>query len=239
MKANDYAYPGNELELFAGAVHWKRYFASMIKPHISGNILEAGAGNGANTPYLMNDLVESWTLLEPDGSMCATIHQLINAKTLPSSCNCVHGTITSIPEMPRFDCILYIDVLEHIENDRQELIEAKKRLKPGGRLIILAPAHQKLMSPFDKAIGHFRRYSRRSLQDIIPGGMAQVRTLYADSLGLLASIVNRWILRQTMPRKEQIRFWDDRLIPGSRVTDKILLHLAGRSIIGIWKKTLL
>jgi 2-polyprenyl-3-methyl-5-hydroxy-6-metoxy-1,4-benzoquinol methylase len=139
--------------------------------------------------------------------------------------------------MPRFDCILYIDVLEHIENDRQELIEAKKRLKPGGRLIILAPAHQKLMSPFDKAIGHFRRYSRRSLQDIIPGGMAQVRTLYADSLGLLASIVNRWILRQTMPRKEQIRFWDDRLIPGSRVTDKILLHLAGRSIIGIWEKT--
>ena len=44
--------------------------------------------------------------------------------------------------MPCFDCILYIDVLEHIENDRQELIEAKKRLKPGGRLIILAPAHQ-------------------------------------------------------------------------------------------------
>jgi hypothetical protein len=40
-----------------------------------------------------------------------------------------------------------------------------------------------------------------------------------------------------MPRKEQIRFWDDRLIPGSRVTDKILLHLAGRSIIGIWEKT--
>ena len=39
-----------------------------------------------------------------------------------------------------------------------------------------------------------------------------------------------------MPRKEQIRFWDDRLIPGSRVTDKILLHLAGRSIIGIWEK---
>ena len=48
---------------------------------------------------------------------------------------------TTLPAEAKFDAILYIDVLEHIEDDRAEMARAAARLKPGGALIVLAPAH--------------------------------------------------------------------------------------------------
>ena len=57
------------------------------------------------------------------------------------------------PADERFDTILYIDVLEHIDDDLGELARSATHLRPGGHLIVLAPAHQALYSPFDKAIG--------------------------------------------------------------------------------------
>ena len=57
-----------------------------------------------------------------------------------------------------FDTIMYLNVLEHIENDNKEIVNAYEKLNPNGYLIILVPAHNELYSKFDKAIGHFRRY---------------------------------------------------------------------------------
>ena len=62
-----------------------------------------------------------------------------------------------------FDSITIIDVLEHIEDDRQQLKMIFNRLKPGGLLVILVPAHPVLYGPRDIVQGHFRRYTRRDL----------------------------------------------------------------------------
>ena len=51
-----------------------------------------------------------------------------------------------------------MNVLEHIEDDKEELNIAVSKLNQGGHLIILVPAHNELYSKFDKEIGHFRRY---------------------------------------------------------------------------------
>ena len=59
---------------------------------------------------------------------------------------------------------------EHIENDREELERAAARLRPGGRVIVLAPAHQWLFTPFDAAIAHFRRYNRSMMRNLRPPG---------------------------------------------------------------------
>lgn len=62
-----------------------------------------------------------------------------------------------------FDTITIIDVLEHIEDDRAQIEMMWNALKPGGRLIVVVPAHQWLYGKRDKNIGHFRRYSRKML----------------------------------------------------------------------------
>ena len=57
----------------------------------------------------------------------------------------------------KYDTILYIDVLEHIEDDYAEIKHAMGLLTSGGRIIIVSPAHNWLYNPCDKAVGHFRR----------------------------------------------------------------------------------
>ena len=57
-----------------------------------------------------------------------------------------------------FDTILYLSVLEHIEDDQKEILIALDKLEDKGHLIICVPAHNYMYSNFDKEIGHFRRY---------------------------------------------------------------------------------
>jgi 2-polyprenyl-3-methyl-5-hydroxy-6-metoxy-1,4-benzoquinol methylase len=63
--------------------------------------------------------------------------------------------------VPLFDAIVYINVLEHIEADAEELALAKELLRPGGSVLIVVPAHQWLYARVDQLTGHFRRYSKK------------------------------------------------------------------------------
>ncbi|HAN65328.1 MAG TPA: methyltransferase type 12 [Chitinophagaceae bacterium] len=236
MKDNGYAYPGNELELFAQARNWKSYMAALLKPYISGNVLEVGAGLATNTGYLMCPDVKSWTLLEPDQKMAGRLDEALKKSALPPACQVICADTGQLPRVPAYDCILYIDVLEHILNDKEELETASALLKPGGKLLVLAPAHPYLMSPFDIAIGHYRRYTINALRELTPKDTRKLRFFYADSAGLCASLSNKWMLRQSMPTEKQIRFWDRFLVPASKILDKVLFHGAGKSVIAIWEK---
>jgi hypothetical protein len=64
-----------------------------------------------------------------------------------------------------------------------------------------------------------------------------VRVRYIDSIGLFASMANLLLLRQSMPTKRQIRFWDQWLIPLSKVLDPYLRFNIGKSIVAIWYKS--
>lgn len=229
-----FTYPGQELELFREAHNWKKYFSSVIRPFIFGNVLENGAGIGANTILLYTPKANSWLLAEPDEQMAATLSGMIAREELPVNCKVHTGTIDTIHT--KFDTIIYIDVLEHIEADGQELLKASNHLKPGGCLIVLSPAFPGMYSPFDKAIGHYRRYTRRMLRRITPQGTEIAHLRYYDSMGFFAGWVNRILLRQKYPTKKQIQFWDSWMIPVSRVVDKIVLHSFGKAVIGVWKK---
>src|SRR5215208_5463768 len=151
-------YVGNELELFQHATVWKNYFGRFIKPYLKGNILEVGAGIGGTTMHLCDGSQKQWTCLEPDPALYEELEKKIRNKELPSCCTSVKGVIQDLPEDQRFDAIMYIDVIEHIENYKAELEAAERHLMNGGYLIVLIPAHQFVYSPFDKSIGHYKRY---------------------------------------------------------------------------------
>ncbi|MFL5772202.1 MAG: class I SAM-dependent methyltransferase [Flavisolibacter sp.] len=233
MKMN---YKGNELELFQHAVNWKNYFGNYIRPHLHGSVLEVGAGIGATTKVLCDGSQKEWCCLEPDEEMFEILSKKIVIKELPSVCTAFQGTINDLPPGKMFDVILYIDVIEHIENDKSELFNAVKYLKSGGKLVILVPAHQELFTPFDKEIGHFRRYDEKSLEDVIPKEMKSISIKYLDSLGTFAVAVNKYILRQNYPSMNQVQFWDKWMIPASRIIDGIFRYRAGKSLLGIWFK---
>src|SRR5688500_4284746 len=159
-----FTYQGKELELFQSATNWKKYFSRVIVPFIQGKVIEVGAGIGSNIVFLNNSTAEKWLLLEPDKQLSSALTLLKSEGKLPANCEIQTNTISNLHE--NFDTIIYIDVLEHIQNDGEELRKAADLLDPGGHIIVLSPAFQHLFSPFDKAIGHFRRYNRTMMKKI-------------------------------------------------------------------------
>lgn len=232
----DYAYPGEELDLFAHAVNWKSYWASKVRPYLAGEVLEVGAGMGSNTALLREGLAGRWVCLEPDPALAARIPNVLAGEGPARSVEVVIGTLEGLPAEALFDTVIYIDVLEHIEHDAAELARAAAHLRPGGYLIVLAPAHPGLFSPFDEAVGHYRRYTWRSLAQIAPSIVVKRRFYYLDCAGVLASLANRLLLRSSVPSLAQVRTWDRWLVPLSRVLDPLVGHVAGKSVLAIWER---
>ena len=231
---SELAYVGSELDLFAAVSTWKSYWSRQIRPFLAGDVLEVGAGIGSNTQFLDAGGAGRWVCLEPDPQLLSQLRRKL-AETQARRYESVCGTLSSVAGQ-QFDSIVYIDVLEHIEKDREELDAAASILRPGGRIIVLSPAHQRLYTPFDAAIGHFRRYNRPMLRAISPSVLRLERIRYLDCAGLFASTANLLFLRQSMPTKTQLRFWDGYIVPVSRVLDKLFVYSIGKSILGVWRK---
>lgn len=233
---NHQAYVGQELTIFAHATNWKKYFTRLVRPYLGKLVLEVGAGLGATTAVMCDGSQDEWVCLEPDAGMRAEIDSLIAAGRLPAICRTQSGFVGTLSREILFDTLIYIDVLEHIEDDRLEIENAAMHLSPGGTLVVLSPAHNFLYSPFDNAIGHWRRYNKQMLRQITPPGMKIEKIIYLDSVGMLTSMANRFLLNQPMPKVEQILFWDRYLLPLSRLFDPLTGYVTGRSILSIWRK---
>src|SRR5215510_13902814 len=157
------SYVGGELDLFALATHWKAYVKAEIDAYLVGNVLEVGAGIGGTTAALNDGTACRWVCLEPDPVQAQRLGSFVAQHCATRSTTVVAGSLRALGERPFFDCVLYIDVLEHIDDDRAQIEMAAKLVRRRGYIVILSPAHQRLFSEFDKSIRHLRRYNRRSL----------------------------------------------------------------------------
>lgn len=231
---NHREYEGSELELFKNASSWKSYFADKLSVYIHGSVAEVGAGMGANTQFLMNSSVNEWTCVEPDSKLCEAI---LNSSISNLSSIKIHNGFSKSLTSAQYDCMIYIDVLEHIEDDMNEIMIAWDKLKINGYLVTLSPAFQYFYSNFDQVIGHYRRYNKSSLASIVPRERFDQRELYyLDSMGVFASLANKWFLKQEIPTIEQVQMWDTKIVPMSRIFDKLLHPFFGKSIVGVWQK---
>lgn len=126
-----------------------------------------------------------------------------------------------------------LNVLEHIEDDVQALREWAQLLHAGGMLFLYVPAFPALYSSMDKTVGHYRRYTRASLEQAVrQAGLQVVRSGYADSLGFPASLMLR--LRGTQWKGDitpsQVRLYDQIVFPISKALDTVVSPLFGKNV---------
>ena len=130
-------------------------------PKPSQVFLEIGSGNGIsvnqfeqNTQCIVDgcDLNEKALLLSKPSKGRKFVYNIFDKNP-----NLLHY----------YDGIILLDVLEHIDDDTQFLKTALEHSKSGGKIIINVPAHQWLYSDYDKAVGHVRRYSPKSLKELL------------------------------------------------------------------------
>lgn len=102
----------------------------------------------------------------------------------------------------RFDLILALDVLEHIEDDAGSVERVVEMLAPGGRFLVTVPALPCLWSLHDVAHHHFRRYTRGTLTKLLRGAglkIERIRYCYGWSLPLV------WV-RKFVARGESTKY---------------------------------
>ena len=113
---------------------------------------------------------------------------------------------------------------------------AYEKLEKNGHLIILVPAHQKIYSKFDKAVGHFRRYEIEFFKDKL-STFNLIKLIQLDCCGYLLYHLNNLIFKKDIyPSKLKIFIWDKIFTPMTIVLDFLLNYKFGKNILCIIKK---
>lgn len=167
-------------------IEWVRRWV----PDDAAHILEIGCGTGGTLRRLQEIFPASLvTGIEPVEAAVAASRS--------RGCDVVVATMEELPDPDEsVDAILGLDVIEHLQDDMAGLREARRVLKSGGRLLITAPALPSLWGPHDVANAHYRRYTKRTLLEVIHNaGFVVERASYFNSILLPAGWIERRITR--------------------------------------------
>ena len=125
----------------------------------------------------------------------------------------------------KFKFIYNSNVLEHIENDEECLLELAALIEHGGRIGIYVPAFMVLFSDLDRSVGHYRPYSKQELIAKVEGvGLTVVRCKYVDSIGFFASLVIKvlgWKSVGNIGSASSLKLYDSMIFPFSRLIDNL------------------
>jgi SAM-dependent methyltransferase len=134
-----------------------------------------------------------------------------------------------------FDTVVCLNVLEHIEDDLFALEQMNSVLVPGGKLALLVPSHQFLYGEFDRAVGHFRRYSKRELKEKLQRTGFHLQELkFFSLLAALPWFVNGRLLKRDYLPPNQADL-ANRLVPLLRL-EKLIGPPCGLSLVAIAEK---
>ena len=105
-----------------------------------------------------------------------------------------------------FDCVMALDVIEHIDDDGAVIKEMKRLLKPDGKIIIKVTAFMFLWGLQDEAAHHKRRYTKNSLSKIITSeGFSIIRETYFNTFLFIPILISR-LIQKIMPPKRTSDF---------------------------------
>ena len=224
-------YPEIALERFDKANFWIVYFIFIIKKFLKDNILEVGAGCGSFTKGYMKNF-KSITLSDMDDNSYNLLKKnFINEKKI----NVIKSHIKDIEN--KFNTLLYFNVLEHVKEDKLEIKYALQRLNVGGHLIILVPAHQKIYSKLDKAVGHYKRYDINFFKENKFENAEVVKLHFLDFFGYCLYHLNKIFFKdETFPSSLKIFIWDKIFTPITIIADFLTGYKFGKNILCIYKK---
>lgn len=146
-----------------------------------------------------------------------------------------------LPQIPdalsdqQFDTIVCLNVLEHIEDDNASLTAMRNLLEPGGKLVLLVPALPSLYGSLDRALGHYRRYTRKSLRArYMENGLMMRHLEYFNMAGMPGWwVMGRMLRRQLIPIGSLALY--DKLVPLFR-WERYLPLRVGQSLIAIGER---
>lgn len=221
------------ISMLSRAKKYNKYTAELIKPHLGDSVLELASGVGSITRKLL-----------PKTNYFATENNplYLNAlQNLRESRPFLRVSYLDIQHLEdsgsygSFDSIICINIVEHSKDDKNVMKNIYGLLNPGGSAVILVPNCPFLFSRLDKKLGHYRRYSRKTLIGLAEEtGFKLKKIIPLNRLGSLAWLISAKILRKRKISRMQLRTMDHS-VPILKLIDKVPL-LPPLSLIGIFTK---
>jgi SAM-dependent methyltransferase len=210
------------LRRMAAARNYNEWLFDRIRPYLGLRVLDVGAGLGT-----FCELIAPWcdlvVALESDPIFAAALRDRFTdshrVRVVEAEAEVVDPSSLPGP----FDSIVCLNVLEHIRDHTTALRRFHDLLAPGGRLLLLVPAHQFLYGRADRELGHERRYSKRLLQRVLEqSGFAVEVARHVNPVGAAGWLVSGRLLRRTDIPSGPLRAYD-RAVPLLRALDRVEL----------------
>ncbi|HEY4726936.1 MAG TPA: methyltransferase, partial [Actinomycetes bacterium] len=231
--SDDHFGAADDLERLGTAERFFNWVLDEFHPYLRGSVLEVGAGTGTITRRLVQRYPElRVTALEPAENV---VGDLESFATVTPQVTVLRQTLAAAGSLARggFDAVLYLNVLEHIEDDAGELRRAAEALRPGGALLVFGPALSWLYGELDYKAGHYRRYSVDGLRGLAEAAGFEVRKAgYLDVLGVLPY----WLLYRLGGRDSiggtSVWGYDRVMVPVSRLLQRVAPdRLLGKNVL--------
>ena len=227
------------LKAMSFAPAFNKWMYSEIASYTKGRILEIGSGLGniskyflqSGSPIALSDIDDFYIQ-----HLKKEFRQLQIGKNLLSidlQKNDFNNNYAEFGE--KFDTLILLNVLEHLEDDTSAIRNCKFLLKNKGTLIVLVPAYSFLFSEMDKALHHFRRYTTKKLVKLISKENFSIsHSYYFNAIGIGAWLYGK-LMKYKAPPDSNMKFFDI-LTPFGKLVDKLIFHKTGLSAIVVATK---
>lgn len=241
--SNTVQYAGKDLEAMAFAVKYHQWIFDLMQPFLGEHLVEVGAGTGSFSEILLGTQPASLTLVEPSAMVAdlrinPRIHAAQNDQTaIRIFPNIFAEVAREIKQTQTPDSIIYVNVLEHIEDDAGELKLVRETLRENGRVFVFVPALTGLYSEFDQQIGHFRRYTKTELASKCQAAGFKILSLrYFDFLGIFPWWLKYTMLKSRTMEPQAVNLYDNLIVPIARPFEAALPLPIGKNLLLIAEK---
>jgi SAM-dependent methyltransferase len=226
-------YPGKELEAMSFAVNYHRWIIDEFEPYLGETIAEVGAGIGSVSRLLLGKRIKRLFAFEPSHNMYPLLEEELRQEERAKA---VNDFFSPQYAQEGFDSVVYINILEHVQDDRTELANALAALKPKGHLLLFVPALAWLYSDIDRQMGHFRRYTKKHLSCLIKDvGFTLVKARYFDLAGIIPWYVN-FVLLGSSFGSGRVSLYDKLVVPTMKLIESAIPLPIGKNVLLIGKK---
>ena len=202
------------------APNYNAWLLERARPYIGPRVLDVGAGIGTFTVELAG-LAEDVVALEPDPEEAGVLRARFADDDRVSVLQCTAAELPA--DEPPFDAAICFNVLEHVRGDVEALRVIHARLRPGGHLLLLVPAHPALYGETDRAVDHVRRYDGPTLRrSVDAAGFELVELRHVNPVGAVGWAVSSRLLRRREIPAGPLALYD-RLVPLFKALDRLRL----------------
>lgn len=231
----NFEYSGTELDALAGATNYYAWVLRQFEPFLGETVIEVGAGIGTFSQCLLGvTKVRKLIAIEP--AMNTLPHLEARFAGEPRA-EVRKGYLSAHAETLEGDAIVAVNVMEHVPDDHQFLVDALSSVKSGGHLLLFVPALPAIFGSLDVAFEHHRRYTRQSLSRAIEGaGWDTVRISYMNFPGIAAWYVAGRILRRASITAGNTRTYDRFIVPIVSRIETLVEPPVGSNLLAIARK---